>query len=255
MRIRAGLGSTLSEIVTGFRLAGWPVRALPDRLEGITIGAVVSRGIAHAAGEQAVRLGAQELRPAGADPPRRRPEARPAQHGRDRGGRDSDPELDQLALDAHVAPARVLARQPRDQAARLGRKWRTTRPTAATSASRAQRPVPAVKRLRANRKAGQALVWEQTAGRCEQGAIDGRVPRPLSTAPQDRQLVAQDDDLKLSLTTAADEHANKPAQDAIQHTRRHKAQSERLRPRSPAQPFRRIEFLYPTSRARVKQRR
>src|SRR6266508_657271 len=152
MRIRAGLGSTLSEIVTGFRLAGWPVRALPDRLEGITIGAVVSRGIAHAAGEQAVRLGAQELRPAGADPPRRRPEARPAQHGRDRGGRDSDPELDQLALDAHVAPARVLARQPRDQAARLGRKWRTTRPTAATSASRAQRPVPAVKRLRANRK-------------------------------------------------------------------------------------------------------
>jgi len=104
-------------------------------------------------------------------------------------------------------------------------------------------------------QAGQALVWEQTAGRCEQGAIDGRVPRPLSTAPEDRQLVAQDDDLKLSLTTAADEHANKPAQDAIQHTRRHKAQSERLRPRSPAQPFRRIEFLYPTSRARVKQRR
>jgi hypothetical protein len=50
-----------------------------------------------------VRLGAQELRPAGADPPRRRSQARAAQHGRDRGRRDDDPEPLQLTLDAHVA--------------------------------------------------------------------------------------------------------------------------------------------------------
>jgi hypothetical protein len=235
MRRRARLGGSRTEIVTGFRLAGWPILDRPDRLGGITIDAVLSHGIAHTAGEHAVRLGAEELRPAGADPPRRRPEARSAQHGRDRGGRDADPELEQFALDAHVAPARVLPRQPRDQAARLGRKRRTTRRTAAaTSASREQRPVPAAKRLRANRKAGPALGWEQTAGRCKQGAIDGRVLRPLSAAPEDRQLVTQDDDLKFSLTTAADERANKPAQDPIQQTRQHKAQSEPLRPPSPA---------------------
>jgi hypothetical protein len=40
--------------------------------------------------------------------------------------------------------------------------------------------VPAAKRLRANRQAGPALGREQTAGRCKQRAIDGRVPRPLS---------------------------------------------------------------------------
>src|SRR6266516_4746925 len=115
MRGRARPGGSRSEIVTGFRLAGWPILDRPDRLGGITIDALLSDGIADSAGEQAVRLGAQELRPAGADPPRRRPEARPAQHGRDRGGRDADPELEQLALDAHGAPARVLPRQPRDQ--------------------------------------------------------------------------------------------------------------------------------------------
>jgi hypothetical protein len=47
---------------------------------------------AQAATDQAVRLGAQELRPAGADPPRRRPQARAAQHGRDRRRRDADPQ-------------------------------------------------------------------------------------------------------------------------------------------------------------------
>ncbi|SRR6266536_61936 len=56
MRSRARLGGSRSEIVTGFRLAGWPIRDRPDRLGGITIDAVLSHGIAHTAGEQAVRL-------------------------------------------------------------------------------------------------------------------------------------------------------------------------------------------------------
>jgi hypothetical protein len=115
--------------VIGFRLAGWPIRGRPDRLGGLTID--VCHGIAHAAGEQAVRLGAEELRPAWADPPRRRAEARSAQHGRDRAGRDGDPEHEQLALDAHIAPARVLPRQPFDQPACPDRKRGTTGPTTA----------------------------------------------------------------------------------------------------------------------------
>ena len=65
-------GPQPKEILRGFRQAGLGRR---DRLEGITIDASYYRGIARAAGEQAERLGAEELRPAGADPPRRRAEA------------------------------------------------------------------------------------------------------------------------------------------------------------------------------------
>jgi hypothetical protein len=87
--------------------------------------------------------------------------------------------------------------------------------------------------------------WHPT--RRQQGAIDGRVLGPPSAAPEDRQLVTQNDDLKLSHTTAADEHANKPPHDPIQHTRQHEPQSELPRPRSPATTVpARIEFLYPT---------
>jgi hypothetical protein len=161
----------------------------PVRLGRILRGRVVPGRGARTTAAQAVRLGAQELRPAGADPSRRRPEPRGAQHGRDRRRRDADPQLQQLTLDAHIAPARVLSRQPPNQAARLGRRRRTTGPApAAASASLKQCPVPAAKRSRADRKAGPPLGREQPTHRSEQGPVDGRVPRPLPTAPEDRQL-------------------------------------------------------------------
>jgi hypothetical protein len=178
-----------------------------------------------------VRLSAQKLRPRRADPPGRRPETRAAQHGRDRRVRDADPEFQQLTLDAHVAPPRVLPRQPNDQAARLGSERGTTGPaTAASATSLKQRSVPAAKRLWADRKARGR---EQAARRSEQRPVGGRVPQPLPSAPKDRQLVAQHDDLKLTLTTAAGEHADNPAKKPIQHTRQHDAQSEPARPGSP----------------------
>jgi Integrase core domain len=93
--------------------------------------------------------------------------------------------------------------------------------------------VPAAKRSRADRKAGPSLARKEAAGRSEQGSVGGRVPRPLSTAPEDRQLVAQHDDLKLPLTTTTGEHADDAAQKPIQHTRQHDAQSEHARPRPP----------------------
>ena len=101
------------EVVVGFHLAGLSIRGPTARLEAVTVGAV-----SPAAAEHAVRLSAQKLRPRRADPPGRRPETRAAQHGRDRRVRDADPEFQQLTLDAHVAPPRVLSRQPNDQAAR-----------------------------------------------------------------------------------------------------------------------------------------
>jgi hypothetical protein len=59
--------------------------------------------------------------------------------------------------------------------------------------------VPTAKRRRADRKAGQALGRQQPAGRGKQRSIGGRVLRTLPSPPEDRQLVAQHHDLKLTL--------------------------------------------------------
>jgi hypothetical protein len=66
-------------------------------------------------------------------------------------------------------------------------------------------------------------VREEAARRSEQGWVDGRVPRPLPATPEDRELVAQDDDLELPLTTAADQHADEVAQEPVQQSRHHDA--------------------------------
>ena len=50
--------------------------------------------------------------------------------------------------------------------------------------------------------------------------------------------MAQHDDLKLPLTTTAGEHAHKAAQEPVQQTHQHDAQSEPARPRSPTRPSR-----------------
>jgi hypothetical protein len=52
------------------------------------------------------------------------------------------------------------------------------------------------------------------------------VLRPLPSSPEDRELVAQDGDLKLPLAAAAGEQADDPAEEPIQQTRQHDAQSE-----------------------------
>ncbi len=220
--------------VVSFHLAGGRIRGRPARLGGVTVEAARAQTVA----DQAVRLGAQELRPARAYPPRCRPEARAAQHGRDRGGRDADAELEQLTLDTHVAPAWILSRQPLNQTAHLGRKRGTTGPaTVPAPIPVPQRPVPAPQRLRIERKAGPPpLGWKQPAGRGEQGSVDRRVLRPLLSTLEDRELVAQDDDLKLALTATASEHANENAQEPVQQTREHDAQSEPAWPRSPTRP-------------------
>jgi len=135
-RARSQPGSVSSargDVVVSFHRVGLPILSGPTALGRVAVEAVVSQPRAQTAAEYPARLGAQELRPARADAPRRRPQSRPAQHGRDRCGGDADAELQQLALDTYVAPARVLPRQPFDQAACLGRKRGTTGPRAAAS--------------------------------------------------------------------------------------------------------------------------
>jgi hypothetical protein len=129
--------------------------------------------------EQALRLSAQEPRPAAADPPRRRSEPRPAQHIRDRRVRDADPDPLQLTLNTHVAPTGILARQAADQHAQLGGKQRAAgRPLPRPSAH--QLPVPAAKRRSPHDEARPALPRKHAASGGQHRAIAGRVPRPAS---------------------------------------------------------------------------
>lgn len=236
---RGGVGVSL-------HLAGPCILDSPARLGGVTVEAVVVHPRAQTAADQAMRLHTQELRPARANPPRGGTKARGAQRGRDRGRGDADPELQQLTPNAHVAPARILSRQSLDQAARLLRKRRATMlARAAYATSLQQRPVPAAKRLWTHRKAGPPLLREQPTGRSEQGAVGGRVPRPLPSSPEDRELVTQDDDLKLPLATVTGEDANNHAQEPVQHAHQHHAQSATPRLRSPPRPSRSNQVSLP----------
>src|SRR6266511_3820752 len=208
---------------------------------------VVVRHGARTAAEHAPRLRAQELRPGGADPSRRRPEPRASQHGRDRGGRDADPQLQQFALDTRVAPARVLPRQPLDQVARLGRKRRTAGPAmAASPTSLMQCPVPAAERLRTDRKAGPSLGREQPAYRCEQGpgrrSCTGRFPPRLRIASWRRS------------TTISSSRSPPPRASMPRRQHRSRYSKDISKTRSLNRPARDhhtafpagIEFLYPT---------
>ena len=74
---RLGSNSRRELVVVGFQLASLSILGQPVRFCGITLETASHPG-AQVAAEHALRLGAQELRPAGADPPRRRAEARGA---------------------------------------------------------------------------------------------------------------------------------------------------------------------------------
>jgi hypothetical protein len=106
------ISSGQGEVAVSFHLAGLPIRCRPPSHGRVALQTCSDRRVRIAA-EQTVRLGAQELRPAGAEAPRRRPQARPAQHGRDRRCGDADPELQQLTLDTDVAPPRVWGAKTR----------------------------------------------------------------------------------------------------------------------------------------------
>ena len=229
-RVRSMRSRQARRSLSGGALVGWLAS-----LARVAVPAACRDERAQLRAEQALRLGAQELRPAGADPPRGRSEPRAAQHGRDRRVRDTDPKPLQFTLDAHVTPAGVLAGQSSDQTAYLGGKRRATgRALARTPVQ--QRPVPAAQRLCRDRKARPALAWKQAACCGEHGAVGGRVLRPLPAAPEDRELVAQDDDLQLPLTAAAREHAHQATEEPVQQRRQHDTQSEPIQPRTPARP-------------------
>src|SRR5215218_2255152 len=93
--------------------------------------------------QDARRLPAQELSPAGVESPRRRLDPLAPEDFPDRAGRDPDAEPDQLALDAAVSPAWILARQAHNQLTHRGSRLGTTgAPMRIRPAARHQLPVP-----------------------------------------------------------------------------------------------------------------
>jgi hypothetical protein len=131
----------VGEDLVGFRFAGCAFRSCSAPRGHVALEAASALG-GETGAEHALRLCAQELGPAGADPARCRPEAGDAQHGRDRGRGDVDSELQQLALDAHIAQ-RGLSRASRRIRLRVAG-------TSGGRPRRARRRYTAVTRLRPN---------------------------------------------------------------------------------------------------------
>jgi len=73
-------------------------------------------------------VGGEKLGPSRAIAARCRRNAMAAKNGADGGGRDLVAELEQLALDAAIAPTWVLAAQTQNQIAQLIRDWRPASP-------------------------------------------------------------------------------------------------------------------------------
>jgi hypothetical protein len=119
------------------------------------------------------------------------PEAVGAQHPPDRAGRHATAKAQQLAVDALVAPSRVLAGKPDDELLDVVRERRPSHAGARVGPAPANHaPVPAQQRLGLHQEHRPARPWQQPAERREQRSVGGLQPGPGVLAAQHRQLVA-----------------------------------------------------------------
>jgi hypothetical protein len=129
-----------------------------------------------------------------------------SEHVADQGGRDVDPELAQLADDPHVVPTGVLARQSQDQLAHMTVDRRAAgTPVRVRPVVGDQAPMPAQQRLRSHRERPPRATRQHPAERGQEQPVARREPRSPDLPAQDRQLVAQHQDLKLLGALAAPE--------------------------------------------------
>ena len=175
-----------------------------DRLDGEEV-----------AGEHAGGLLAQELRPARPRAPRRRPKPVGKQDAPDRARRDTQAQLQQLAGDPRVAPARVLPCEAQSELADAIIDRRTAavstrlRPLAAH-----ELPVPAQKRLWRHDQATPAWLRQDSRQRGKQGAIGRAQRRALLLPPEHDALMPQDEQLDVFSELAAP-----VADQQLQHSR------------------------------------
>jgi hypothetical protein len=149
-------------------------------------------------GQHALCLSGQELSP-GRAAPWSRSETVLAQDPPHRAGRDADPELSQLALDADTAPAPVLPTQTNDEVDELvthRRSARTSLSSPAPPLVLGRFPVPSQHGLGGDQEGPPPGSREQTAERGEDGSVRRSVPHSrLQLALKDINLVPEHHDL------------------------------------------------------------
>jgi len=188
--------------------ARYSTPARPDRDEEEHIQAPQPDGID---GEEVTRerrcsVLSQERAPVELVTLRRRRETGPLEDVTHERGRDGDPELAQLADDADVAPVAVFARELQDELAHGLLERRPARRSTRVGPATGDKPsMPAQQRLRRDQHRMPRATRQHAAEGRQQETVRRRELRPPRLASQDRQLVAQDENLQLLGAVAAHE--------------------------------------------------
>src|SRR6266536_2802283 len=166
-------------------------------------------------GDDAGGLRSKERSPGDRRPSGRGSQPVAQQDGADGSRRHADAELLELALDALVAPARVLSGQPQDQRHHMVGEWRTTAPMVGLGPFAGDQPaVPPQDRVRRHQEDRPALAGKRSAQRREECTIGGLELGPLDLAAQHLELVAENGELDVFgvlAVEASQQHADKPA--------------------------------------------
>ena len=120
-----------------------------------------------------------------------------------------DSEAFQLAYDALIAPPRILPCEPHDQHANLRADRRSTRRSRISPSLRHQATMPTQERRWRHEKQRPADAWPASA-RSRQEQSVGRPKRCLpNVTAQDRQLVAEHDDLEVLRLSRSEQKGDK----------------------------------------------
>ena len=148
--------------------------------------------------EHARGLAADELAPGNAGSLASGSEPCFAQELADRRRRDAESERAEFARDPLVAPAAVLARESEDQLADLTADRRSPRARCWVGpALRHELAMPAHERVGRDEERTPALAREQPARGGQERPVGGPKRGPRNLAPQDGELMTENDDLEL----------------------------------------------------------
>jgi len=140
---------------------------------------------------------AQERLPGGAGPPRCRVEVVAAEGGADCGCRDLGAEPSQLALDALVAPPRVLPGEADNQLLHLLIQWWSAYPVWIGPHAGDQPPMPAQQGLGLDEEARPVSPGQDAADRSEQCPVGRFEPGACDLAAEHGELVTQHQNLQV----------------------------------------------------------
>ena len=141
-------------------------------------------------------------------------------------------EADEFAVDAPVAPGRVLGGEAHDQSAELDRRLVVVRvarvglgPVAGDASA-----VPAQQRVGCDDPAVAAWAGERGGDRAEQGPVVVVERGSVDLAAEDGELVAQHDDLEVLGAARTDSETGERSDEAVEDARHDRSASAAFRP-------------------------